>query len=93
MVASQVVRDKAVIKPASGTRKCKCKQKLVTRQLGPGMYQQYTTNVCEDCPNVKLEREQEHITVHVEPGMTDMQVSEADRAVAAWASGLGGEVI
>lgn len=39
------VRDKSVYKPASGTRKCKCKQKLVTRQLGPGMFQQYTQQV------------------------------------------------
>jgi len=69
----KVTRDKAVVKPASGTRKCKCKQKLVTRQLGPGMFQQYHTQVCEDCPNVKLEREQEILTVHVEPGMTNGQ--------------------
>ncbi len=41
----QVVRDKAVVKPAPGTRKCKCKNKLVTRQLGPGMFQQYHQQV------------------------------------------------
>jgi DnaJ family protein B protein 11 len=65
----KAVRDKNIIKPASGTRKCKCKQKLMTKQLGPGMFQQYTQNVCQDCPNVKLSRTQEPITVHVEPGM------------------------
>lgn len=69
----QVTRDKDVVKSAPGTRKCKCKQKLVTRQLGPGMYQQYAQQVCEDCPNVKFEREQEALTVHVEPGMLDGQ--------------------
>ena len=32
----QVVRDKAVIKPAKGKRQCNCKNKLVTRQVcGP----------------------------------------------------------
>lgn len=67
------MRDKAVYKPAPGTRHCKCKQKLVTRQLGPGMFQQYTTQECEQCPAVKLEREREAITVHVEPGMVDGQ--------------------
>jgi DnaJ family protein B protein 11 len=67
------VRDKSVYKPAAGTRKCKCKQKLVTRQLGPGMFQQYTQQVCEECPAVKLEREKDTITVHVEPGMVDGQ--------------------
>ena len=40
-----MVRDKAVIKPAPGKRKCKCKSKLVTRQMGPGMFQQYTQQV------------------------------------------------
>jgi DnaJ-class molecular chaperone len=44
-----VVRDKNVIKPASGTRKCNCKQKVVTQQLGPGMFQQYTTKVGLKC--------------------------------------------
>lgn len=33
------------MKPAPGTRKCNCKQKVVTQQIGPGMYQQYTTQV------------------------------------------------
>ncbi len=39
----QVVRDKNVVKPARGTRQCNCKNKMVTRQLGPGMFQQYQT--------------------------------------------------
>lgn len=42
----QVVRDKNVAKPAPGKRKCNCKQKVVTQQVGPGMYQQYTKQVC-----------------------------------------------
>ena len=41
----KLVRDKNVVKPAPGTRKCNCKQKVVTQQMGPGMYQQYTTQV------------------------------------------------
>ena len=43
--AAQIIRDKNVIKPAAGTRKCNCRQKVVTHQIGPGMYQQYTTQV------------------------------------------------
>ncbi|GFH09308.1 J domain-containing protein [Haematococcus lacustris] len=74
----KVTRDKAVVKPASGTRECKCKQKLVTKQLGPGMFQQYH----KQCPNVKLEREQEVLTVHVEPGMANGQL-EAPQYCAA----------
>lgn len=69
----KTVRDKPVHKPASGTRRCKCKQKLVTQQLGPGMFQQFTQNVCEECPALKLEREKDTITVHVEPGMKEGQ--------------------
>ena len=46
------MRDKNVVKPAPGTRKCNCKQKVVTHQIGPGMFQQYTQQVrgrCQQC--------------------------------------------
>ena len=66
-----VTRDKAVHVPAPGKRRCRCRQKLVTRQIGPGMIQQFTQQVCDECPNVKLERTREPVTVHVEPGMAD----------------------
>ena len=39
--AVQVMRDKPVAKPAPGKRKCNCRNKVVTRQLGPGMFQQF----------------------------------------------------
>ena len=41
----KVVRDKAVIKTAPGTRQCKCKMQMVTKQLGPGVFQQYHQQV------------------------------------------------
>ena len=63
-----VRREKMVTKAAKGTRKCNCRQKLVTRQVGPGMYQQYTEQTCEDCPNVKLVRERADLNVEVDPG-------------------------
>uniref|UniRef100_A0A7S3VIA0 J domain-containing protein n=1 Tax=Dunaliella tertiolecta TaxID=3047 RepID=A0A7S3VIA0_DUNTE len=69
----KVMRDKVVLKPGSGTRNCRCKQKLVTRQLGPGMFQQYSKQVCEQCQAVRQERQQEELTVHVEPGMVEQQ--------------------
>jgi len=37
------------------------------------MIQQFTQQVCDECPNVKLERAREPITVHVEPGMVEGQ--------------------
>lgn len=41
----QVVRDKNVIKPAPGRRQCNCRNKMVTKQVGPGMFQQYAMQV------------------------------------------------
>jgi DnaJ family protein B protein 11 len=69
----RVVRDKHVLKPAPGTRQCNCKQKLVTRQIGPGMFQQATVQECETCDNVQLVRETDTLMVHIEPGMKDGQ--------------------
>lgn len=67
----KVIRDKDVLKPAKGTRKCNCRQKMVTRQVGPGMFQQYAQNECEECPNVKLAREKSTLMCEIEPGMED----------------------
>lgn len=69
--AMKVVRDKNVIKPAKGTRRCNCKNKMVTKQVGPGMYQQFQQQECETCPNVKYAREETFLTVEVEPGMRE----------------------
>ena len=69
----RVTRDKNVVKPAKGTRKCKCRARMKTKQIGPGMFQQYQVQECEECPNVKLVRESEFLTVEVEPGMVDGQ--------------------
>jgi DnaJ family protein B protein 11 len=66
-----VVREKAEYKPSKGTRKCNCKTRMATRQIAPGMYQQYPTQSCEDCPAVKLVRAAETLQVEVEPGMRD----------------------
>lgn len=35
----EITRNKPVMKPASGTRKCNCRQEMVTRNLGPGRFQ------------------------------------------------------
>jgi hypothetical protein len=43
-------------------------------------FQQYTTQQCEQCDNVKYEREAETLTVQVEPGMRNGQVSLSFRA-------------
>lgn len=68
-----VKRDKNVIRPAPGKRECNCKQKVVTKSIGPGMFQQYTKRECEKCDNVKYVREIDEINVTVEAGMKDGQ--------------------
>ena len=47
---------------------------MVTKQLGPGMFQQFQTQECEQCSNVKFARESETLQVTVEPGMKDNEV-------------------
>lgn len=70
---SQVTRDRNVIKPAKGKRQCNCKMKMVTKQLGPGMFQQFQTQECEQCSNVKYARESETLEVTLERGMQDKE--------------------
>lgn len=39
-------REKNVIKPAPGKRQCNCRNEVYHRQIGPGMFQQMTEQVC-----------------------------------------------
>ena len=48
--------------------------KVWARQVGPGMYQQYTSQECEECQNVKLAREQQTLHVTVDPGSPERHV-------------------
>ena len=66
-----IARDKNVIVPAKGKRKCNCKQRMVTKQIGPGMFQQYAKEECEECPNVKLKRESLVLRAEIDPGAPD----------------------
>ncbi|XP_015892024.3 dnaJ protein ERDJ3B [Ziziphus jujuba] len=67
----KVWREKNVLKPAPGKRRCNCRNEVYHRQIGPGMFQQMTEQVCEQCQNVKFEREGYFITVDIEKGMPD----------------------
>ncbi|XP_062010841.1 dnaJ protein ERDJ3B-like [Rosa rugosa] len=69
----QVWREKNVIKPTPGKRHCNCRNEVYHRQIGLGMFQQMTEQVCEQCNNVKYEREGYFITVDIEKGMQDGQ--------------------
>ena len=63
-----ITRVKLVVVPGPGTRKCNCRARVVTRQLGPGMYQQYTTEECDECPGVAFEPEKKELVVTIAPG-------------------------
>lgn len=69
----KVWREKNILKPAPGKRKCNCRNEVYHRQIAPGMFQQMTEQVCEQCPNVKYVREGYHVTVDIEKGMQDGQ--------------------
>ncbi|KAJ6806163.1 dnaJ protein ERDJ3B-like [Iris pallida] len=69
----KVWREKNVIKPAPGKRRCNCRNEVYHRQIAPGMFQQMTEQVCEQCQNVKFEREGYFVTVDIEKGMQDGQ--------------------
>ncbi|KAK3020588.1 hypothetical protein RJ639_046938 [Escallonia herrerae] len=69
----KVWREKNILKPAPGKRRCNCRNEVYHKQIGPGMFQQMTEQVCEQCPNVKYEREGNFITVDIEKGMQDGQ--------------------
>ncbi|KAK8639586.1 hypothetical protein V6N13_137959 [Hibiscus sabdariffa] len=69
----KVWREKNILKPAPGKRRCNCRNEIHHRQIGPGMFQQMTEQVCEQCQNVKYEREGYNLTVDIEKGMQDGQ--------------------
>ncbi|XVE73408.1 hypothetical protein DITRI_Ditri11bG0115600 [Diplodiscus trichospermus] len=69
----KVWREKNILKPAPGKRHCNCRNEVYHRQIGPGMFQQMTEQVCEQCQNVKYEREGYIVTVDIEKGMQDGQ--------------------
>lgn len=69
----EITHNKPVMKPAKGTRKCNCRQEMVTRQLGPGRFQMMQQQVCDECPNIKMVNEERVLEIEIEQGMSDGQ--------------------
>jgi len=67
----EMTHNKPVAKEARGTRKCNCRQEMVTRSLGPGRFQMTQQEVCDECPNIRFVSEEHHLEVEIEPGMMD----------------------
>lgn len=40
-----MIREKAILVETSGTRDCKCRNEITTRQIGAGMFQQFQRQV------------------------------------------------
>ena len=56
-----MTHNKPVAKEARGTRKCNCRQEMVTRSLGPGRFQMTQQEVCDECPNIRYESVSDNI--------------------------------
>lgn len=69
----EITRNKPVMKPTHGTRKCNCRQEMITKSLGPGRFQMMQQTVCDECPNVKLVNEEKTLEMEIESGMIDGQ--------------------
>ncbi|MCP3664387.1 MAG: J domain-containing protein [Gammaproteobacteria bacterium] len=69
----EIIRNKAVVKSAPGTRKCNCRHEMQTVQMGPGRFQMFQQKVCDDCPNVKLVPEERTLEIEIEQGMKNGQ--------------------
>ncbi|XP_062208422.1 dnaJ protein ERDJ3B-like [Phragmites australis] len=69
----KVWRERNVMKPAPGKRRCNCRNEVRQREIAPGMFYQMNEQVCKECPNVKYAREGDFINVDIEKGMQDGQ--------------------
>merc|ERR1711936_1060779 len=67
----EMTHNKPVAKEARGTRRCNCRQEMVTRSLGPGRFQMTQQEVCDECPNIRFVPEEHHLEVEIEKGMMD----------------------
>merc|ERR1712241_571751 len=67
----EMTHNKPVAKAAKGTRRCNCRQEMVTRSLGPGRFQMTQQEVCDECPNIRFVSEEHNLEVEIEPGMMD----------------------
>lgn len=67
----QIKRKKSVYKQTSGTRECNCRHEMRAQQLGGGHLQMFQVKVCDECPNVKLVREDKVLEVEIEVGADD----------------------
>lgn len=59
----ELLRYKPTAKPAAGTRQCNCRMEMRTQSLGPGQFQMFQEQVCDQCPNVRFVTEEKLLEV------------------------------
>lgn len=67
----QLKRIKPIYKVSKGTRECNCRQKMITRQVGPGQIHMMQTTECDQCPNMELSTQEKTLEFEIEKGMND----------------------
>lgn len=67
----EILRKRPYYKPAPGTRKCNCRNEMVTRSLGPGRFQVLQQAVCDECPNSEIATEERVLEIEIERGIRD----------------------
>ena len=60
-----MTHNKPVAKAAKGTRRCNCRQEMVTRSLGPGRFQMTQQEVCDECPNIRSGSRPSLLTIYL----------------------------
>eukprot|EP00730_Choanoeca_flexa_P012546 TRINITY_DN437_c0_g1_i1.p1 TRINITY_DN437_c0_g1~~TRINITY_DN437_c0_g1_i1.p1 ORF type:complete len:363 (+),score=97.90 TRINITY_DN437_c0_g1_i1:50-1138(+) len=89
----EVLHTKGVYREASGKRKCNCRMEMRTQQLGPGQFQMANVQVCDECNNVKLIKENVEVDLEIEPGMVQGQELKFHGEGEAHADGEPGDLI
>ncbi|KAG5681368.1 hypothetical protein PVAND_010810 [Polypedilum vanderplanki] len=66
----EITRNKAVLKPTSGTRKCNCRREMVGKIIGHNFMHTFQEK-CDECRNVKLVQEEKVLELEIESGQED----------------------
>jgi DnaJ family protein B protein 11 len=64
----EILRSKAVLEPAPGTRQCNCRAEMRTQHAGGGQFFMTQMQVCDTCPNYRMGNAQSELDVEIEAG-------------------------
>lgn len=87
-----MTRVQGVYVETAGKRQCNCRMRMITKQLGPGMYQQMQRQECDECANVKLTQQTLELSFEIEKGMDTGHVITLGEAGEPHADGDSGDL-